>query len=125
MSKILPNLKYAKSHEWVKVEGNTAWIGITDYAQSNLGSIVYVEVHEIDDTVSQFKPCGVIESVKAASDILSPISGVVVDINEAVIDQPELLNEDCYSNWILKVEIEDAAELDALLDEEQYAAECH
>lgn len=125
MSKILPNLKYAKSHEWVKVEGNIAWIGITDYAQSNLGSIVYVEVHEIDDNVNQFKPCGVIESVKAASDILSPISGVVVDINEAVIDQPELLNEDCYGNWILKVEIEDASELDALLDDAQYASECH
>lgn len=124
MSKILKELKYAKSHEWVKVEGDIATIGITDYAQHSLGSIVYVEGGEVGDTVEQFGEFGAVESVKAASDILSPVSGEIVEVNEDVIDNPELLNEDAYENWIIKVKVSDLDELDNLLDADSYEGEC-
>lgn len=124
MSKILKELKYAKSHEWVKVEGDIATIGITDYAQHSLGSIVYVEGGEVGDTVEQFGEFGAVESVKAASDILSPVSGEIVEVNEDVIDNPELLNEDAYENWIIKVKVSDLSELDALLSADEYEGEC-
>jgi glycine cleavage system H protein len=123
MSKILENLKYSKSHEWVRVEGNLAVIGISDHAQSNLGSIVYVEANDIGDQVAQFKPFGVVESVKAASDLLSPVGGEIVDVNQDVLDAPEILNEDCYGNWIVKIEMKDPSELDQLLDAKQYEVE--
>lgn len=125
MSKILNDLWYTKSHEWVKVEGNVATIGITDYAQSSLGSIVYLEAAEKGETVSQFDTCGTVESVKAASDILAPVSGVVLEVNQEVIDSPEKLNEDSYTNWILKVEMSDQEELKNLLDANSYQAETH
>ena len=125
MSKVLENLKYAKTHEWVKVEGNVATVGITDYAQESLGSVVYLEVNEIGEKVKQFKEFGVVESVKAASDLLSPITGEIVDVNQELIDNPELLNEDAFENWILKVEMSNPKELDNLLDAEKYELECH
>jgi len=124
MSKILKELKYAKSHEWVKVEGDIATIGITDYAQHSLGSIVYVEGGEVGDTVEQFGEFGAVESVKAASDIMSPVSGEILEVNEEVIDNPELINEDPYANWIIKVKVNDLAELDELLSAEEYEGEC-
>ncbi|MDD3191539.1 MAG: glycine cleavage system protein GcvH [Bacilli bacterium] len=125
MSKILENLKYSKSHEWVKVDGKIATIGISDYAQHSLGNVVYVEANEVGEITSQFEPCGVIESVKAASDILAPVSGKIIAVNNDVVDSPELINEDCYSNWILKVELSNPNELEALLDAKSYQAECH
>lgn len=124
MSKILKELKYAKSHEWVKVEGDIAAIGITDYAQHSLGSIVYVEGGEVGDTVEQFGEFGAVESVKAASDIMSPVSGEILEVNEEVIDNPELINEDPYANWIIKVKVNDLTELDELLSAEEYEGEC-
>lgn len=124
MSKILKELKYAKSHEWVKVEGDIAIIGITDYAQHSLGSIVYVEGGEVGDTVEQFGEFGAVESVKAASDIMSPVSGEILEVNEEVIDNPELINEDPYANWIIKVKVNDLTELDELLSAEEYEGEC-
>lgn len=123
MSRILENLKYSTSHEWVKVEGNIAYIGITDYAQESLGNIVYLEVNDIDDTIAQFDDCGVIESVKAASDLKAPLSGRIIEHNESAIDEPEILNADAYANWILKIEMSNPDELNNLLDAAAYATE--
>jgi glycine cleavage system H protein len=107
----------------VRVEGNVATIGITDYAQSSLGSIVYLEASEVDETVTQNETFGTVESVKAASDLVSPVSGQVIEVNQDVIDNPEKLNEDSYANWIIKVEISDQEELKNLLDATAYEAE--
>ena len=124
MSKILENLRYADSHEWVKLEGDIATIGITDYAQHALGSIVYVDMPEVGDEVTAGEEFGAVESVKAASDLISPVSGEVVEINEALEDTPELVNEDAFENWIMKVKVNDTAEIDALLDAAAYAKIC-
>ena len=124
MSKILENLRYADSHEWVKLEGDIATVGITDYAQHALGNLVYVDMPEVGDEVTKGEEFGAVESVKAASDLISPISGEVVEINEALEDAPELINEDAFANWIMKVRISDAAEIDSLLDSAAYAAIC-
>ena len=118
MSKILDNLRYADSHEWVLLEGDIATVGITDYAQHALGNIVYVDMPEVGDEVTA------VESVKAASDLISPISGEVVEINEALEDSPELVNADAFANWIMKVKVSDPAEVDALLDAAAYAKIC-
>lgn len=123
MSKVLNNLKYAKSHEWVKVEGEFAYIGITDYAQDSLGAIVYLEVPEVGDNLKQGKDLGVVESVKAASDLFSPVSGEVVEVNEEVVDNPEVINTDPYGAWMIKVRMADIKELDNLLDDKEYNAE--
>jgi len=120
VSKVLENLKYSKSHEWVRLEGNVAFIGISDYAQKSLGTLVYVEASDIGDEVTQFESFGAVESVKSASDINSPVSGTIIDINEDVIDNPELVNTNSYENWIIKVEISDESELDSLLDATSY-----
>ncbi|MGD9604702.1 MAG: glycine cleavage system protein GcvH [Bacilli bacterium] len=120
MSKVLENLKYAKSHEWAKIEGNFAFFGITDYAQHSLGSIVFVEGGEVGDEVTQFEEFGAVESVKAASDLLAPLSGKIVAINEEVVDGPELINQDPYTNWIIKIEISNMSEVDNLLDAASY-----
>ncbi|HOA78909.1 MAG: glycine cleavage system protein GcvH [Bacillota bacterium] len=120
MSKVLDNLKYAESHEWVRVDGNTAVIGITDYAQESLGSIVYVDLGAVGDRVEQFGEFGAVESVKAASDLIAPVTGKIIAINEEVVDNPELVNEDAYENWLIKVELEDTGELDKLLDAAAY-----
>ena len=124
MSRVLNDVRYAESHEWVRIEGEFAYVGISDYAQHALGNIVYVDMPEVGDEVEQGEEFGAVESVKAASDLFSPISGEVVEINEALEDAPELVNEDAYENWIMKVKFNDAAELDNLLDAEAYAKIC-
>lgn len=122
--KALENLKYLKSHEWVKVEGSVAIIGITDYAQDTLGSIVYLEAKEVGAIVKQNKEFGVVESVKAASDLLSPVSGKVIEFNDVLENSPEEINEDPYGSWIIKVEMSDPDELKNLLDAKAYELEC-
>ena len=122
MSKILEGLKYAESHEWVKVEGNIAVIGVTDYAQKEMGDITYVDMPDVDDEVAAGEEFGALESVKASSDLFSPVSGTVVEVNEELEDAPEKVNEDAFANWIIKVEMSDAAELDALMDAAAYKA---
>jgi glycine cleavage system H protein len=124
MAKVIEGLYYSESHEYVKVDGDYAFIGITDYAQHALGNVVYVDLPDVDDEVSAGEEFGAVESVKAASDIISPVSGTVVEVNEALDDQPELLNEDAFENWIIKVELSDKSELDALMDAQAYAAFC-
>ena len=122
MSKIIEGLKYSETHEWVKVEGNVAIVGVSDFAQKEMGDITYVDMPDIDDEVSKDEEFGALESVKASSDLVSPVSGVVVEKNEALEDAPELINQDPYENWIIKVEMSDASELDALLDAAGYAS---
>lgn len=124
MSTVLNGLYYSESHEWVKVEGNIAIVGITDYAQHALGNIVYVDMPEVDDEVAKEEDFGAVESTKAASDLISPVSGTVVEINEALEDSPELINENAFENWIMKVEMSDAAELESLMDAAAYEAFC-
>lgn len=124
MSKVLDNLRYADSHEWVLVDGDVATVGITDYAQHALGNIVYVDMPEVGDEVTAGEEFGAVESVKAASDLISPVSGEVIEINEALEDAPELINEDAFANWIMKVKLSDASEIDALLDAAAYAKVC-
>jgi len=114
-------LKYSKDHEWVRIEGNKATIGITDYAQSQLGDVVFVELPEIGAEVSAGAGFSVVESVKAVSDIYAPVSGTVVEINEALADAPEIVNQDPYGEgWIAVLEISDETELGELLDSEAY-----
>ncbi len=120
----MEGLYYSESHEYVRVEGNFGFIGISDYAQHALGSVVYVDMPEVDDEVSAGEEFGAVESVKAASDLISPVTGVVVEVNEALEDQPELINSDAYENWIVKVEMSDKSELDNLMDAKAYAAFC-
>ena len=124
MAKVLEGLYYSESHEYVRVEGDFGFIGITDYAQNALGNVVYVDMPEVDDEVSAGEEFGAVESVKAASDLMSPVTGVVVEVNEALDDQPELINQDAYENWIIKVKISDKSELDDLMDAKAYAAFC-
>lgn len=125
MAKVIEGLYYSESHEYVRVEGEFGYIGITDYAQEQLGNVVYVDMPEVDDTVSAQEEFGAVESVKAASDLMSPVSGVVVEINEALEDEPELINQDAFENWIIKVKLEDKSELDSLMGAEEYEKACH
>ncbi|MCI5818619.1 MAG: glycine cleavage system protein GcvH [Prevotella sp.] len=120
MAKVIDGLYYSETHEYVKVEGKYAYIGITDYAQNALGNVVYVDMPEADDEVTAGEEFGAVESVKAASDLISPVSGTVVEVNDALEDQPELINNDAYGNWIIKVELSDESELDNLMSAEQY-----
>lgn len=124
MAKIIEGLFYSESHEFVRVEGEYGYIGITDYAQHALGNVVYVDMPEADDEVEAGEEFGAVESVKAASDLISPVSGVVVEVNEALDDEPELLNKDAFENWIIKVELTDKTELDNLMDAKAYEAYC-
>ena len=117
-------LYYTESHEWVRVEDGFAYIGITDYAQDSLGEIVFIELPEENEQITQFNEFAAIESVKAASDLNAPLSGVIVAVNEELEDNPELLNEDSYENWIIKIEIEDESELNKLLNASEYAEIC-
>jgi glycine cleavage system H protein len=122
MSKLVEGLYYSKSHEWVKpLEDDVVLIGITDFAQSELGDVVFVDLPEAGDTVSQEEEFGAVESVKAASDLISPVSGEILEINEDLIGEPELLNKEPYENWLLKVKLEDPDELASLLSSEEYA----
>jgi len=117
------NLKYAKSHEWVRVEGDTAVVGISDHAQRELTDIVYVELPPVGDRVEAGKECAVVESVKAASDIYSPVTGDVVTVNEELSRTPELVNQDPYGKgWIFKVKMSDLPELGELMTPNDYAA---
>lgn len=124
MAKTIEGLLYSESHEWVKVDGNIAIIGITDFAQESLGDLSYVDLPEVEDEVTAGEDFGAVESVKAASDLISPVSGVIIEINEELDDAPELLNEDAFANWIIKVEMSNTAELENLLDAAGYEAAC-
>ena len=124
MAKVIEGLYYSESHEYVRVEGDFGFIGITDYAQNALGNVVYVDMPEVDDEVEAGEEFGAVESVKAASDLYSPVSGTVVEVNEALEDEPELINQDAFENWIIKVQLSDKSELDALMDAAAYEAFC-
>lgn len=124
MAKVIEGLRYSESHEWVKVEGNTAIIGISDYAQAELGDIAYVDMPDVDDEVTAGETFGAVESVKAASDLYCPVSGTVTEVNEELEDAPEKINEDAFGAWIIKVEMSDPSELDALLDASAYESIC-
>ncbi len=124
MAKVIEGLYYSESHEYVKVEGDIAYVGITDYAQHSLGNIVYVDMPEVDDEVKAGEEFGAVESVKAASDLISPVSGTVIEVNESLEDQPELINQDAFGNWIMKVQLSDKSELDALMDAKAYEELC-
>ncbi|MBD8347551.1 MULTISPECIES: glycine cleavage system protein GcvH [unclassified Dysgonomonas] len=124
MSKVVEGLYYTESHEWVKVEGEFAYIGITDFAQHQLGNIVYVDIPEVGDEIKQEEEFGAVESVKAASDLLSPVSGTIVEVNEKLSDEPELINKNAFDSWILKVKLSDASELKGLMDSKAYAEIC-
>ena len=124
MAKVIDGLYYSESHEFVKVSGNVGYIGITDYAQHALGNIVYVDMPEVDDDIEVGEDFGAIESVKAASDLKAPVSGKVLEINEALEDEPGLLNKDAFENWIIKVEFSDTSELKDLMDAQGYEEFC-
>jgi len=124
MAKVIEGLYYSESHEYVRVEGEFGFVGITDYAQHALGNVVYVDVPEVDDEVTAGEEFGAVESVKAASDLISPVSGTVVEVNEALENEPELLNKDAFENWIIKVQLSDKSELDNLMDAAAYEACC-
>ncbi|MDD5784530.1 MAG: glycine cleavage system protein GcvH [Prevotella sp.] len=124
MAKVIEGLYYSESHEYVRVEGEYGYVGISDYAQHALGNIVYVDMPEVDDEVVAGEDFGAVESVKAASDLISPVSGTVVEVNEALEDEPELVNKDAFENWIMKVELSDKAELDNLMDAAAYEKFC-
>ncbi len=114
-------LKYSKEHEWVATEDSVATIGITDYAQDQLGEVVYIELPAVGDKVSKDDPFGVVESVKAVSDIYAPVSGTVTEINQELVESPEMVNEDPYGDgWLIKIRIADLVELDDLMDGEEY-----
>jgi glycine cleavage system H protein len=124
MAKVNEGLYYSESHEFIRVEGDYGFIGITDYAQNALGNVVYVDMPEVDDEVTAGEEFGAVESVKAASDLISPVSGTVVEINEALEDEPELINQDAFENWIIKVKLSDKSDLDNLMDAQSYEAFC-
>lgn len=124
MSKVVEGLMYAESHEWVKVEGDIAVIGISDYAQHSMGELSYVDMPSVDDEVVAGEEFGAVESVKAASDLISPVTGTVIEVNEALEDEPELLNDDPYANWIIKVQMSDPSEVNNLLDAAAYEKIC-
>ena len=124
MANVIEGLYYSESHEFVKVEGNFGFVGITDYAQHALGNVVYVDMPDVDYEVEAGEDFGAVESVKAASDLISPVSGTVVEVNEALEDEPELLNKDAFANWIIKVELSDKSELDNLMDAKAYEEHC-
>lgn len=120
MSKVLESLRYSETHEWVKVEGDIAIVGVTDFAQSEMGDITYVDMPDVDDEVVKDEEFGALESVKASSDLICPVSGVVEENNEALEDAPELVNQDPYENWIIKVKMSDPEELNDLISAEEY-----
>lgn len=123
MSNLPTELKYASSHEWARLEGDTVTVGISDHAQEALGDVVYVELPEVGDIINAGDEAGVVESVKAASDIYAPVTGVVIAINEDLEDAPETINMDAYNDgWFFKLKMSDPVEMDDLLDADAYAA---
>ena len=125
MARFIEGLYYSESHEFVKVEGEYGYIGITDYAQNALGNVVYVDMPEVDDDITAGKEFGAVESVKAASDLNAPVSGTVVEVNTALEDTPELINQDAFANWIIKVKLSDPSELESLMDAKAYEEMCN
>lgn len=124
MSEVKEGLYYTESHEYVRVDGDYGYVGITDYAQQQLGNIVYVDMPEVDDEVTAGEEFGAVESVKAASDLNSPVTGTVEEVNEALEDHPELINKDAFGNWIMKVKLADKSELDSLMSADAYDKYC-
>lgn len=124
MAKVMDGLYYSESHEYVKTEGEYAYVGITDYAQEQLGNVVYVDMPAEGDEVEAGKEFGAVESVKAASDLISPVSGEVVEVNETLEDSPELINSDAFGTWIIKVRLSNPSELDVLLNPTEYRKIC-
>lgn len=124
MAKIVEGLLYSESHEWVRVDGGYAYIGITDYAQQVLGAISYVEMPDEGEEFARGEEFGAVESVKAASNLYCPVSGVVSQINEELVDAPELLNQDAFANWIIKVELDASSHVDELMDAAAYVEMC-
>lgn len=120
MSKIVDGLLYSESHEWVKVDGNVAIVGVSDYAQAELGDITYVDMPDVDDEVKAGDDFGAVESVKTSSEIVAPVSGKIIACNTDLEDMPELINEDAYAAWIVKIEMSDSSELDSLLNASAY-----
>lgn len=118
--KVIPELRYSDKHTWVRVEGEYAYIGITDFAQEQLGEVLFVEMPEVEDTLTKSDDFGVVESSKVASDLIAPVSGEVVEVNERLDDEPEYINEDPYDAWIVKVKLSDADELESLLNSDSY-----
>ena len=125
MARFIEGLYYSESHEFVKVEGEYGYIGITDYAQNALGNVVYVDMPEVDDDITAGEEFGAVESVKAASDLNAPFSGTVVEVNTALEDTPELINQDAFANWIIKVKLSDPSELESLMDAKAYEEMCN
>ena len=118
--KVMKDYFYTEDHEWIKVEGNVGTVGMADYAQDSLGDIVYVELPEEDDELEKGEDFAAVESVKAASDVYMPVGGKVIEVNEVLMDEPELLNADAYENWMIKIEIADEEELKELMTSEEY-----
>lgn len=125
MAKVIEGLYYSESHEYVKIEGEYGYIGITDYAQNALGNVVYVDMPDVDDEIEAGEEFGAVESVKAASDLIAPVSGTVVEVNENLEDTPELINQDAYTNWIIKIKMSDNNELDNLMNAKTYEEFCN
>ena len=125
MAKVIEGLYYSESHEYVKVEGEFAYVGITDYAQEQLGNVVYVDIPAEGDEVEAGKDFGAVESVKAASDLISPVSGEVVEVNADLEDQPELINQDAFANWIINVKMSNPSELESLMNASDYRSILH
>lgn len=125
MARFIEGLYYSESHEFVKVEGEYGYIGITDYAQNALGNVVYVDMPEVDDDITAGEEFGAVESVKAASDLNAPVCGTVVEVNTALEDTPELINQDAFANWIIKVKLSDPSELESLMDAKAYEEMCN
>lgn len=121
MSKVVDGLRYSETHEWVRTEDGIAVVGVTDFAQDEMGDITYVDMPDVDDEVTAGEEFGALESVKASSDLISPVSGVVTEVNEALEDSPELVNQDPYSTWIIKVKMSDPDEVNSLMDAPAYA----
>lgn len=124
MAKVIEGLYYSESHEYVRVEGEFGYVGITDYAQEQLGNVVYVDMPAEGDEVEAGTDFGAVESVKAASDLMSPVSGEVVEVNEALEDTPELINKDAFATWIIKVKMSDLSELESLMNATEYRKIC-
>lgn len=125
MAKVIEGLYYSETHEYVRVEGVFGFIGITDYAQNALGTVVYVDMPDVDEEVNAGELFGAVESTKAASDLYSPISGTVIEVNDKLEDEPELINKDAYENWIIKIKLSDQVELDELMDAAAYDEFCN
>lgn len=124
MTDIKTELKYTEDHDWVKIDGNIATVGITDFAQNALGDIVFVETPEVDDEIEKDGNFGVVESIKSVTDLVSPVSGKVIEINEILADSPENCNSSPYDAWFMKVELSDVSEIDTLMTPESYKEYC-